>query len=308
MEWYEELNMEQDPFIDTESTQLIGYEDTIQEIFYRIAAGDMLFIEGREGNGKTALLKRVIARFKGRGKIIYIDGKKLDKNINIQDTLKGRVGFWSRMMGKELKNMILLMDDVEELSRKNSERIKYYYDQNYIKAVIFTGTNYKTAAFTDSLKERISKVVKLKEPTEDEAVEIVKSRMQNNTALPEDIIRELYKRSNKSLKTLMIYCSKVLDYAIREKREKTVTKEHLSMVLDGIKTEEKEEKKKKKEEPIEIKVEKVEDEKYRPTTITIIDDDFRPAKETKAKESTKHEKETKPASKKEKKDLAEEYY
>jgi len=291
MEWYEELDMEQDPFIDTETTQLIGYEDIIQEIFYRISAGDMLFIEGREGSGKTALLKRVIARFRGRGKIIYLDGKKLDKSMNIGETLKKSVGFWKRVMGREPSNLILLMDDVEEVTRKNSERIKYHYDQNYVRAVIFTGTNYKTAGFTDSLRERISKVVRLKELTEDEAVEIVKTRI-GGTAIPEEIIRDLYKRANKNMKTLMVYCSKVLDYAIREKKEKTVTKESVSMILDGMKTEEK-----KKKEDIEIKVEKVEDEKFRPTTITIIDDDFKPAKE---KEKTKEQKKDK--------DIAEKYY
>lgn len=294
MEWYEELDFEQDPFIDTEDTRLVGYEDTIQEIFYRIAAGDMLFIEGKEGSGRTALLKRIISRFKGRGKIIYLDGKKLEKNVNLAETLKKSTGFWKRIMGREPSNMILLMDDVEELTKKNSERIKYFYDQNYIRAVIFTGTNYRMVGFTDSLKDRISKVIKIKEPTEDEAVEIVKARLNNNPAMPEGIIRELYKRAGKNMRILMIYCSKVLDYTVREKKEKTATKEDVSMVLDGIKTEEK----KKKKEDIEIKVEKVEDEKYRPTTITIIDDDFKPVKEKEkpAKESKKD------------KDIAEKYY
>lgn len=297
MEWYEELNFEQNPFTDTEDTKLTGYEDTIQEIFYRISAGDMLFIEGKEGSGKTALLRRIIARFRGRGKIIYLDGKKLDKNMNLGDTLKKSVGFWGRLRGKEPRNMILLMDDVDEITRKNSERIKYYYDQNQIRAAIFTGTNYKTVGFTESLKERISKTIKLKELTEDEAVEVVKARLNNSSVLPEEIIREIYKRANKNMKTLMMNCSKVLDFAIREKKQKAATKEDVSIVLDGMKAEEKEEKKKKKED-IEIKVEKVEDEKYRPTTITIIDDDFRPAKE----------KQTKQKEQKKDKDIAEKYY
>lgn len=290
MEWYEELDMDQDPFSDTEDTPLIGYEDTIQEIFYRIAAGDMLFIEGKEGSGKTALLRRVIARFRGRGKVIYLDGKKLDKNVNVGETLKKSVGFWNRLLGRQPSNMILLMDDVEEITKKNSERIKYYYDQNHVRSVIFTGTNYKAANFTESLKERVSKVIRIKEPNEDDAVEIVKARMQNKDVMPDDVIRDLYRRANKNIKTLMIYCSKVLDFTIKQKKEKKATKEHVNEVIGGIKAEEK-----KKKEDIEIKVEKVEDEKYKPTTITIIDDDFKPAKESK-KESKKE------------KDIAEKYY
>ncbi len=292
MEWYEELDFDQDPFADTEETPLIGYEDALQEIFYRIAAGDMLFMEGKEGSGKTALLKRVIARFRGRGKIIYLDGKKLEKNVNLGETFKKSVGFWKRLTGRQPSNIILLMDDVEEVTRKNSERIKYYYDQNHIRAVIFTGTNYKTVGLSESLKDRVSKIIKIKEPSEEDVIEIVKARLQNKQVMSEEVIKELYKRANKNMKTLMTYCSKVLDYAIREKKEKAATKEHINAALTGIKPEEK-----KKKEEIEIKVEKVEDEKYRPTTITIIDDDFKPVKEKESKKESKKEK-----------DIAEKYY
>lgn len=311
MEWYEDLGFEENPFVDTENTTLIGYDDAIQEINYRIAAGDILFIEGEEGTGKTALLKRVIARFKGRGKIVYLDGKKIEKNINITETIRKSRGFWQRMMGREPENLILLMDDVEKLTRKNSERIKYFYDQNYIRAVIFTGRNYKNTEFTESLKERISKVIELKEPSEEDTVEIVKARLNYTQTIPEDIIKEIYKKSNGNIKTVMENCSKVLDHAIREQGTTTITMEHLSII--GISKPEKKEEKKKKEEDkekkkeeigkkkedIDIKIEQIEDEKQRPTKITIIDDDFKPKKETKKEGRKEISKE---------KDIAEEYY
>lgn len=307
MEWYEDLGFEENPFVDTENTTLIGYDDIIQEINYRIAAGDILFIEGEEGTGKTALLKRVIARFKGRGKIIYLDGKKIEENINLTETIRNSRGFWQKLIGKEPENLILLMDDVEKLTMKNSERIKYFYDQNYVRAVIFTGKNYKTTEFTESLRERISKVIKLKEPSEEDAVEIVRARLNHSQALPEEIIREIYKKSNGNIKTVMENCSKILDYAIREQGTTTVTNEHLSTL--GISKPEKKEEKRKKEEPdkeekkkkedIDIKIEQIEDEKQRPAKITIIDDDFKPKKETKKENRKEPGKE---------KDIAEEYY
>ena len=59
----------------------------------------MLLIEGKTGTGNTGLLKYAIDNFKGEGKVVYVDGNKLNKKLNERDLLKK-------------KGMILLMDNV----------------------------------------------------------------------------------------------------------------------------------------------------------------------------------------------------
>ena len=58
MEWYEELDFDENPFsVDPRENHdnLIGMEEIIEEIDYRIKSGSMLVIEGSEGTGKTSL-------------------------------------------------------------------------------------------------------------------------------------------------------------------------------------------------------------------------------------------------------------
>ena len=173
MEWFEELGFDDNPFnIDALKTDFnfIGRDKEAKEILYRIASGSMLLIEGKAGIGKTALLKYAIDNFKGEGKVIYVDGNKLNKRLDVSDLLK-----------KKPKGMILLMDNVQYLSKKNNERIKYYYDQDYIKSVVFTTTDYSLVRFTNAIKDRIGKnIIKLKKLKPSYAIKIAGERLNDN--------------------------------------------------------------------------------------------------------------------------------
>ena len=141
MDWYEELDYEENPFKDNEDTELIGYEDLIDEVLYRLTSGNMVCVEGKSGAGKTAILKAVTNKFKGTGRVVYMNGQQLDNGLNVESVLKKKVSLMNRMFNKKPKNMILLLDEVQNLSEKNCERIKYYYDSNFIKAVVFTSSD-----------------------------------------------------------------------------------------------------------------------------------------------------------------------
>ena len=92
---------------------LVGRKNEAEELLYRIEAGSMMVIEGKEGSGKTALLKHAIDNFKGKGKVIYVDGNKLSKRLNIDSLLIKRSGFLrGKLLKKKPKEMILLLDNV----------------------------------------------------------------------------------------------------------------------------------------------------------------------------------------------------
>lgn len=267
MEWYEELDFDENPFLDNEDTELIGYEDFIEEINYRIIAGDVLFIEGKEGTGKTALMKRTIDKFKGKGKLVYLNGKKLEDGFNIEEVLIKKQG-WVRK--KYPKKMILLMDEVQELSKKNNERLKYFYDQDYLKSIIFASKDLKLVNFTPSLKERVSKTIKLRELTEDEAIETVQRRLRDNPILNEELIKCIFKKSKKNTKDFLINCEAVCKRVVEDGR-KEATKEDIGEIFNP----------------------KLQEEKPKDNVPVIkISEDFKPQKKEEEK----------------KKDIAEEYY
>src|SRR3989344_1705432 len=241
MEWYEQLDFDENPFQDNEDTKLVGFDDIIDEIHYRIHSGSIVFIEGDEGSGKTALLRKAINTFKGRGKVIYINCKKVDEP-NIVDALRKKYGLFSRLFRKLPRDMIVLVDGVEELSQKNCERIKNYFDQNYVKSIVFTGNNINSVNFTDSLKERISKVIRIKDITDDDAVDIIHARLDDKEIIPDKVIKDVFGRSKRNTKQFIENCEKLCKYAA-ENNGKAVGPEMVDFVLEG--------------KPLEIKDEQV---------------------------------------------------
>lgn len=212
MEWYEKFDFEENPF-STDSREnhdkLLDMDENIEEMFYRISSGSMLVIEGQKGSGKTTMLMIAAKKFGGNRNVVYVDCEILEKNLNITHVLQEKYGILGRLFNKKPKNMILLLDNVHYLTKQNTERIKYYFDQNYIKSIIFTTKSYAQVKFSDSLKDRIGKrVIKLPRLTQDMAAEIIMSRIDNNEMLNDQIIKKIFKTS-KDLTELLQNCEQV---------------------------------------------------------------------------------------------------
>jgi len=232
MEWFEELGFDDNPFnLDALKTDFnfIGMDREANEILYRIASGSMLLIQGKAGTGKTALLKYAIDNFKGEGKVIYVDGYKLNKRLDVSNLLK-----------KKPKGMILLMDNVQYLSKKNNERVKYYYDQDYIKSVVFTTTDYSLVSFTNAIKDRIGKnTIKLKKLKPSYAIKIAKERLNDKEILSKDVLKELYKNSD-NIKGFLRNCDLLCSHVVEKGKEKAEKEDIKNLPKEEIE-EEKEE-------------------------------------------------------------------
>ena len=223
MEWYEELDFDENPL--TIESKYIGNELLLDEVFYSIVSGNVLIIEGPKGVGKTRTLKEVIKKFGGEGRVAYINCKNLDKELNVKDVIKKKNGFISRMFKDDPRDMILLLDDVEHLSEKNMERIKYYYDRNFLRAVIISSRNALDLNLNESIKQRIRKVIKMKSLSDYEAVQVVRDKL-GEELLNDRIIKETYKHSDKNMKRFLSNCELVCKAYIgnKELKEEDVEK------------------------------------------------------------------------------------
>jgi len=192
------------------NSKLIGVEDLVDELTYRVQAGSMVFLEAKKGGGKTAVLDEIINRFKGKKRVIYIDCSKV-KKLNIEEIMQKRYGLMGRLLRITPSNMVLLVDNVKELSPRNIERLKFFFDNNYASTVFFTGESYARSKLPKSLKDRIGqRVVKIPRPSPDEAVEIARIRFLNR--LEEQLIKKVYKSAT-SVGDFVEKCAKLVDYA-----------------------------------------------------------------------------------------------
>lgn len=200
MEWYEELDFDENPF--EIKTRMVGQENILDEAYYTIMSGNILIVEGPQGTGKTKLLQEVVKKFGGRGKIIYLNGKKLEKELNIENVVTQKNGILGALFKKMPKNMILLMDDVEHLSERNYERIKYLFDMNHLRAVIFATKDADKLKFTESLRQRIRKTMPIETLSDYEAVQVIREKLGNN-CMNDRVIKETFHQSEKNMKKFL---------------------------------------------------------------------------------------------------------
>ncbi|MBW2970538.1 AAA family ATPase [Candidatus Woesearchaeota archaeon] len=232
MEWYEELYFDENPF-DTNpkrfADKLVGLHDVLDELFYRVSAGSIVFIEGKDGFGKSSLLWNIIKKYKGKGKIIYVDCSAISYDLNIEKLLINSQGLGGRLLRKMPQGMILLLDNVNELSKTNTERVKFFFDQGYLRSVIMTGEALGKLKLSPSLVERIGKrIIKLKELDQHQAVALVRHRIEDSEMIDDELIQEVFKRSDKNPRKLLENLEKLFMHAV-ERNEEKLTKEHLKI-------------------------------------------------------------------------------
>lgn len=217
-EWYKKIGLEQNPFqLDPLKQEVIVNEDLKKELVYRIESGSIVFIEGEEGSGKTSYIKFLLDKYGGNKEVAYIDCKNLDKEINVKKILLDRQSFMDKITKTLPQEMILIIDNVQIMNKKNSERLKYYFDNGNIKSIIFTGTSFENIEFTDSLKHRIGKkVISIPKLNEEIAVKIINMRTNYKEVVPETKVKQILKLSKYNPKSLIKNCEILCQYLIEE--------------------------------------------------------------------------------------------
>ena len=224
MQWWEKLDYDDNPFTTNPKKYtacLVNMDNIIDEIYYRVNAGSLLVIMGHKGMGRTSLLMRTAEMFGGKGRVAYVDCAKIRLRLNITRVLRNKYGFFGRLFNKMPKGMILLLDNVQNLSKKNNDRIKYYFDQRYIKSVIFTLKWFSRAKFSDSLIDRIGdRKVKIEGIDENDAIQLIRCRIGDSDLLNDELIVKIFNASGQNPKALLENCDLLADHAVSKKRNR----------------------------------------------------------------------------------------
>ncbi len=206
MEWYEELDFDENPF--TVETKYIGNRDVLEEAHYSIVSGNIIIIEGGKGTGKTKILREMIKKFGGHGRVAYIDCAKLEKELNVEHVITKKNGILGYLFKKFPRGMVLLLDNVDKLNEKNLERIKFLFDQNYLRAVVITTEDYSQLNLSESVLQRVRKYVRLRSLSEYEAVQVIRDKIGEDL-LNDRLIKETYRRSDKNMQRFLNNCELV---------------------------------------------------------------------------------------------------
>jgi len=161
--WYHNLGFFNNPFSIKPAAfhnELMGYDEITEEINEKIAESNTIFISGEYGTGKTTALKRIINEFKGGTfegkKVIYYNCNQSEESIDYDKLLIKAGGFLRKLFGVRKKGMIILLDEAQDMNKKDTEQIRNYYDEGFFKSVIFVSKK-EDIKLTEELEELIGK-------------------------------------------------------------------------------------------------------------------------------------------------------
>lgn len=159
MTWFEQLKFKENPLDIRPSTILIGLEEEEDRLINHIRKGEVCFINGLTGSGKTSLLKKTQEVMRDH-QFIYLDAHDLPKNFNIEKELKNKKSFFDKITFKEYpsKSPIIIIDEFQETDRNLVLKIRSKWENpinKRIKSIIFAQISHHLHNVTDSFKERI---------------------------------------------------------------------------------------------------------------------------------------------------------
>jgi len=214
--WYEQLGFKENPLDVRPSPLLVGLERQEEQLVNHVLKGEICFLNGLTGSGKSSLLMRVQNNLKNHS-FIYLDAQELPKNFNIEEELKKKRNFFDRLTLKEFpsKTPVLLIDEFQATDKNIilDARAKWENpNEKRIKSIIIAQISKYLKNVTPAFKERLgNRVIELPTLDDEEMKEILKLRLENRRGT------NYYNKLHNEALNLLVACAdgnprKLLEY------------------------------------------------------------------------------------------------
>ncbi len=232
--WYKKLGFYNNPFSIKPAAfddELVAYD--LSFIYKKVDKGEMVFIEGEYGSGKTTILKNIIGHYKGKNRMIYYSFNNADE-FNLDGLLEGANTFLRKVAGLRMKDIILLLDEVHTMKTADAKKLLKPYKDGIIKSVIFVSHDYSLTKFPEEFNKLLNgNVIKTVDLSTKEAINLVRKRIGSLVLLPDNMIAKIFLVAGKNPRRLLEYCEDLCRYAVELEDDK-VTDYHLSEVLGNV--------------------------------------------------------------------------
>ena len=219
--WYNEYGWKTNPFIIKPSPVIINFESEKEKLLNYINSGDICFLIGKPGSGKTSLLKWIENNTR-KHFTVYLNMETIDKNFSIKKFLYDHTKLSRRILGLEFpKNAVFLLDESAVINEEFRNALKLHFDENHIKSIVFTQSGDEPEipeAFKNRVGSRIIKVEKLKEEI---AFEFVKKRCGKICPFTEGAISFFTEKSSYNPRKILETCENIC-INMRGKKEITI--------------------------------------------------------------------------------------
>jgi len=234
--WYKELGFHSNPFSIKPAAfhnELFGNATVINKVIKKLEKRGIVFVYGDFGTGKTTVMKRIIGEFGGEAfgvkKIIYYNCNQSERPIDYDKLLVGAGGFFGRLFGIRKKGMMILLDEMQDMSVLDLERLKEYYDDEFFRSVVFVGKS-DDVAMSEELEAEIGENrFALGNMRKSDAVLMIRKRIGDLGFLGDDMIVKIFKKDENS-RSFLKNCEDVVRVAF-ESGADSVSDVHIERVL-----------------------------------------------------------------------------
>ncbi len=230
--WYRHFGFKNNPFTIKPgllNDEIIAYD--LENLFSKIDYGEVIFVEGPYGTGKSTILKNIINEFGGKRQVVYYSANRKGKPLDFYSLLKGKYGFFGKMLRGLPSDMILLLDEADSLTEEDFENLREYYEQGNFKSIVMVADDFDKMNMTDYFFELVKdNIISLTDLDDSEAVMLVRSRVGDMELLSDDSIRKIFRLSGRNPRTLLKNCEDVCRFAYNYGAA-SVTDQHIEKAL-----------------------------------------------------------------------------
>jgi len=218
--WYEILGYEKNPLSikPNNRNELIGYEKIIQRIIYQCKIGNVIFLEGSFGTGKSSILKLIYNQFRQETSSLYFN---YAKNYNLKKGIMYRRSTIRKIFFMKPKKMVVFIDEANIANKKDFDFLYEFYIMDRIKSIVFAGTDFKTVPFNKAFKSD-TKIYKMDKIRDSLAKEILDSRMPEQTMISPAMAKKIFLNSDENPRQYLENLEDILKKAILSGKKKVI--------------------------------------------------------------------------------------
>ncbi len=233
--WYVSYGWKSNPFFIKPSPIVINFEQEKEQLLNYVTSGDVCFLVGESGAGKTSLLRWLENNLKNHF-IAYLNMETIEKDFSIKNFLNDHTKLSRRLFGSDYpKNTVLLLDESASVNEEFRYALKLHFDENHIKSIVFAQPG-QEPEIPEGFRHRVgTRIIKLTKLNEQNAFDLVKKRCGKICPFTEGAINLIIEKADYTPRMILETCEKI---CINFKGKKEITINDVQSLLK-IKKEEK---------------------------------------------------------------------